>query len=244
MLKTRVAHGHCSRDLAAEPCAYANICETCSSFTPVGARYSAVGAELARCAAILSVVYRILYRFLATLASLAVRSGRSKDLEIIVLRHQLMVLRRQGDRPEPDNSDRSLLGAIAQALPAPTRRLARHPRHPAALAPATNRPPLDPTHPRTRTAIHNLRDPPTHHRHGHRQPDLGLPTISGELTGLGHNVGASTVWRILKRHGIDPAPHRSAVTSTPFLRSQAALACDFATIDTALLRRFYLLFLH
>jgi hypothetical protein len=63
------------------------------------------------------LVYRILYRFLATLARLAVRSGRSKDLEIIVLRHQLMVLRRQGDRPELDNSDRSLLGAIAQALP-------------------------------------------------------------------------------------------------------------------------------
>ena len=43
-------------------------------------------------------------------------SGRSKDLEIIVLRHQLMVLRRQGDRPKLDNRDRSLLGAIARAL--------------------------------------------------------------------------------------------------------------------------------
>jgi putative transposase len=46
---------------------------------------------------------------------------------------------------------------------------------------------------------------------------------------------------ILKRHSIDPAPHRSAVTWTQFLRSQAAVACDFATIDTASLRRFYLL---
>ena len=63
-----------------------------------------------------SVVYRIYYRFFATLARLAVRSGRSKDLEIIVLRHQLMVLRRQGDRPKLDNRDRSLLGAIAHAL--------------------------------------------------------------------------------------------------------------------------------
>jgi hypothetical protein len=75
-------------------------------------------------------------------------------------------------------------------------------------------------------------------------PTWGYRRISGELTGLGHIVGASTVWRILKCHGSDPAPHRSAVTWTEFLRCQAAVACDFATIDTALLRRFYLLFLH
>ena len=60
---------------------------------------------------------RILYRFLALLARLAVRSGRSKDLEIIVLRHQLGVLRRQVDRPDLTDDDRSLLGAIAAALP-------------------------------------------------------------------------------------------------------------------------------
>ena len=62
-------------------------------------------------------VFRILYRFLAALARLTVRSGRSKDLEIIVLRHQLMVLRRQIDRPELNDDDRCLLGAIAAALP-------------------------------------------------------------------------------------------------------------------------------
>ncbi|MFA9472921.1 MAG: integrase core domain-containing protein, partial [Deltaproteobacteria bacterium] len=59
---------------------------------------------------------------------------------------------------------------------------------------------------------------------------------------LGHQVGASTVWRILKNHGIHPAPQRTSVTWTQVLRSQAAVACDFATIDTALLRRYYLLF--
>ena len=67
------------------------------------------------------LVYRILYRFLASLARLTVRSGRSKDLEIIVLRHQLGVLRRQVDRPELTDADRSLLGAIAAALPRPSR---------------------------------------------------------------------------------------------------------------------------
>ena len=47
---------------------------------------------------------------------------------------------------------------------------------------------------------------------------------------------------ILKSAGIDPAPTRSEVISSQFLRSQAAVACDFATIDTVTLRRFYLLF--
>ncbi|MCP4087031.1 MAG: hypothetical protein GY745_18560 [Actinomycetia bacterium] len=62
-------------------------------------------------------MFRILYRFLAALARLVVRSGRSKDLEIIVLRDQLQVLRRQIDRPELNDDDRAMLGAIATALP-------------------------------------------------------------------------------------------------------------------------------
>jgi putative transposase len=61
-------------------------------------------------------VYRIFYRLITEVARLAVRSGRAKDLEIIVLRHQLTVLRRQIDRPAINNDDRTLLGAIAQAL--------------------------------------------------------------------------------------------------------------------------------
>ncbi len=60
---------------------------------------------------------RILYRLITMLARLAVRSGRSKDLEIIVLRHQLTVLRRQINRPALNDEDRTLLGAIAAALP-------------------------------------------------------------------------------------------------------------------------------
>ena len=50
------------------------------------------------------------------------------------------------------------------------------------------------------------------------------------------------MWRILKKHRVDPAPQRTSVTWTQFLRSQAAVACDFATVDTVLLRRCYLLF--
>ena len=62
-------------------------------------------------------VSRILCRFIASLARLAVRSGRSKDLEIIVLRHQLNVLRRQIERLALNDDDRTLLGAIGAALP-------------------------------------------------------------------------------------------------------------------------------
>ena len=73
-------------------------------------------------------------------------------------------------------------------------------------------------------------------------PTWGYRRIHGELAGLGHRLAASTVWQILKNAGIDPAPTRSEVTWSQFLRSQAAVACDFATIDTVTLRRFYLLF--
>ena len=66
-------------------------------------------------------MYRIAYRFFGALVRLAVRSRRSNDLEMIGLRHQLAVLRRQVDRPELTDADRSLLGAIAAALPRPSR---------------------------------------------------------------------------------------------------------------------------
>ncbi|MGB5756548.1 MAG: integrase core domain-containing protein, partial [Acidimicrobiales bacterium] len=73
-------------------------------------------------------------------------------------------------------------------------------------------------------------------------PTWGHRRIRGELVGLGHTIAASTVWQILKTDGINPAPERSAVTWTEFLRSQAAVATDFFTVDTATLRRYYVLF--
>ena len=188
-------------------------------------------------------MYRILYRFLASLARLTVRSGRSKDLEIIVLRHQLAVLRRQVDRPELTDADRSLLGAIAAALARPSRAgwlvtpdtlLRWHRRRVVGHWTQPQRPPGRPS---TSAELRRLAL-----RLAAENPTWGYRRIHGELAGLGHRLAASTVWQILKNAGIDPAPTRSEVTWSQFLRSQAAVACDFATIDTVTLRRFYLLF--
>ena len=60
---------------------------------------------------------RILYRAFVAMLTLLARSGRSKDLEIVVLRHQVAVLRRQVARLDLSEADRSLIGAIAAALP-------------------------------------------------------------------------------------------------------------------------------
>ena len=188
-------------------------------------------------------MYRILYRFLASLARLTVRSGRSKDLEIIVLRHQLGVLRRQVDRPEITDADRSLLGAIAAALARPSRAgwlvtpdtlLRWHRRRVARHCTQPQRPPGRPS---TSAELCRLAL-----RLAAENPTWGYRRIHGELAGLGHRLAASTVWQILNNAGIDPAPTRCKVTWSQFLRSQAAVACDFATIETVTLRRFYLLF--
>jgi hypothetical protein len=72
-------------------------------------------------------------------------------------------------------------------------------------------------------------------------PNWGYRRIAGELAGMGRQTGASTVWAILKRAGIDPCPRRSGPTWGEFLRAQAKgiLACDFFHCDTVLLTRLY-----
>ena len=73
---------------------------------------------------------------------------------------------------------------------------------------------------------------------------MGYRRIHGELAGLGHKLAPSTVWKILKDAGIDPAPTRSGLTWQAFLQAQAKtiLAVDFFHVDTVLLRRLYVLF--
>ena len=139
----------------------------------------------------LTLVFRVLYSFLTSLARVAVRSGRSKDLEIIVLRHQLQVLRRQVERPAVTDADRTLLGAIAAALPRQLRqgwivtpetllrwhrrRVARH-----WTQPPRRRPGRPPTCADLRQlVVRPAKENPTG---GHRR-------IQGELIGLGPSMG-------------------------------------------------------
>ena len=149
----------------------------------------------------------------------------------------------QIDRPELTDADRSLLGAIAAALARPRRAgwlvtpdtlLRWHRRRVVGHWTQPQRPPGRPS---TSAELRRLAL-----RLAAENPTWGYRRIHGELAGLGHRLAASTVWQILKNARIDPAPTRSEVTWSQFLRSQAAVACDFATIETVTLRRFYLLF--
>ena len=162
---------------------------------------------------------------------------------MIVLRHQVAVLRRQVDRPELTDADRSLLAAIAAALARPSRAgwlvtpdtlLRWHRRR---IVGHWTQPQRPPGRPSTSAELRRLAL-----RLAAENPTWGYRRIHGELAGLGHRLAASTVWQILNNARIDPAPTRSEVTWSQFLRSQGAVACDFATIETVTLRRLYLLF--
>jgi putative transposase len=81
-------------------------------------------------------------------------------------------------------------------------------------------------------------------RFARENPGWGHRRIHGELAGLGYRVAPATVWNILHRAGLDPAPRRQGPSWREFCRTQAStmLACDFFTVDTVLLRRIYLFF--
>ena len=182
------------------------------------------------------------------LLGVLVRSRRGvdvKDLELLVLRHELEVLRRQVARPRLRAADRALLAAAACHLPRSSReaRLVS-PRtllrwHRALVRRKWRQPPgrrgRPPTPSQVRAVVLRLaRENP---RWGHRG-------IGGELAKLGFGVSPSTIRRLLARAGLGPAPRRSGPGWREFLRAQAAsiVACDFFTVDTVLLRRYYVLF--
>jgi len=159
----------------------------------------------------------------------------SKDIEILVLRHQLKVLRRQVGRPRHRPVDRALLAVTARALPrdrwssfmvTPQTLLRWHrelvKRKWTYSSKRTGRPPMDP-------AICELIC-----RMARENPRWGCVRIQGELRGLGIRVGATTIRSILRRSGLGPAPRRSGPSWSEFLRAQATgiLACDFFTVET------------
>jgi transposase len=176
------------------------------------------------------------------LLALRLRSSEYKELEILVLRHELAIARRQLGRPRPTAADRALLAALSRALPRSAwaafvvspktllcwhRRLVR--RHWTYARRGPGRPPLDAE---LQSLVLRL---------ARENPRWGYRRIVGELRKLGLRVSATSVRSLLKRHEIPPAPRRSAPSWRTFLRAQAqgVVACDFLTVDTAWLRRFY-----
>jgi putative transposase len=185
----------------------------------------------------------MLARVLSWLALLA-RSDATKDIEILVLRHELAVLRRHNPRPKLAWADRAMLAALSRLLPAPLRRLRLvSPRtllrwHAQLVTRRWTYPRRQPGRPPVAQPIRALVL-----RMARENPSWGYRRIQGELVGLGHRVAASTVWTILKAAGLDPAPRRTGPTWRQFLTAQAhaILAVDFAHIDTVFLRRLYIL---
>ena len=191
---------------------------------------------------------RFLYRLARRafeLVALRFRAADEKDVEILVLRHQVAVLRRQVDRPAFDDADRALLATLGGLLPRARWRAF-------VVQPAT----ILAWH---RRLVARRWTSPPHRSRGRPAIEAGLAglivrlasenatwgyrRVHGELVALGYQVAPSTVWLILRRHGIDPAPRRSGPSWSEFLAAQAKgiVACDFFTVDPLFLRRVYVL---
>jgi hypothetical protein len=194
------------------------------------------------------MLYALVYAITRRVLRLSVISSDT-EAEVLVLRHELAVLRRQIKRPELRRSDKLFLSAMSRVLP--RERWAAFIVTPATLVRwhrelvrrkwtykrrrAQGRPPIDSE---TRALIVRM---------GRENPRWGCVRIKGELQGLGIIVSATTIRAILRRAGLGPAPRRGGPTWRQFLAAQAKgiVACDFFTVETVFLKTLYVLvFLH
>ncbi|MET7906449.1 integrase core domain-containing protein [Streptomyces sp. NPDC005355] len=187
-------------------------------------------------------------RRLLAVPTVLLQRDTSKEAELLVLRHENAVLRRQlQGRARYEPTDRLWFASLSS--PIPRRRWAK-------VFPITPSTPLvwhrnlvarrwdysrrrrGPGRPPTQTAIKNLGL-----RLAHENSRRDHHRIQGELARLGHPIAASTVRQILHTAGIDPAPRHTGPTWRAFLSTQATglIACDFLHIDTISLQRLYAL---
>src|SRR5947207_6908609 len=167
------------------------------------------------------------------------------EVEVVVLRHQLMVLKRQVGRPHLRRRDRLFMAAISRTLPRARwssfvvspqtllrwhRELVRR-KWTYKQTSAAGRPPIPDE---VRELILRM---------GRENPRWGCVRIRGELAKLGIGVSATAIRTLLRRSGLGPAPRRSGPTWGEFLRNQArgVLATDFFTVETMRLRTLYVL---
>ncbi len=194
------------------------------------------------------MVWSFLYhaaRSVFVLLTLFCRSERSKELEILVLRHELAILRRQSRRPRFEPADRALLAAVSRALPrAAWSTFSVRPEtllrwHRQLVAQRWTYPQKKPGRPQLERPRRELIL-----RLARENPHWGYQRIAGELKSLGLAVSPTTVRKVLVRAGLPPAPGRTRQSWRSFLRQQAAstLACDFFTVETLGLQRIYVLF--
>jgi transposase InsO family protein len=190
-----------------------------------------------------SLGYLVL-RSLFQVVLLRPRSEEFKELEIVVLRHELAVLRRQVQRPQLNSADRALLAAASRLLPrsqwrsfmvTPATLLRWHRLLVARRWAYPNRNGRPPVGGEIRELTLRL---------ARENPRWGYQRIAGESNGLGLKVSATTVRKILREAGIGPAGERSRLSWRTFLRQQAQsmLAVDFFTVETISLQRLCVLF--
>jgi transposase InsO family protein len=192
---------------------------------------------------LVSLLYLLFRRALAVLA-LRLRSREFKELEIVVLRHELAVLRRQTSRPRLDESDRVFLAAASQVLGRASRSFFVRPDtllgwHRQLVRRrwtyARRRPGRPAVSEETRALVLRL---------ARENPRWGYQRIVGELAGVGTRVSATMVAKILRQAGVSTAGARAQLSWRAFVSAHAdtILACDFFTVETLWLGRLYVLF--
>ncbi len=191
----------------------------------------------------LSLCY-VALRWMLQLTALQCQSNEVKDLEIVLLRHELGILQRQIRRPTMTWTDRSFLAAASRLLPraqwrsfivTPATLLRWHRRLVAkrwTYARGVGRPSI---RREIREAVLRL---------ARENPRWGYQRIVGELKGLGMAVSATTVRTWLRKTGLGPAGRRGGMTWREFIRvhRHSLLVVDFFTVETIRLQRLYVLF--
>jgi putative transposase len=165
---------------------------------------------------------RVLYRLLCVVVRVLARDGGERELEIVVLRHQLAILRRGGKRPRYTTADRALLVAASRLLPqerwscfaVSPQTLRRW--HRALLRGGCRRRPRRLARPPLAAEMRSLIK-----RFARENPRWDYMRIRGELLKLGISVSATTVATVLRASGLGPAPRRAGPSWSEFLRAQA-----------------------